>query len=235
MRQTALFLALSVLLVGAGEAAAQMAIAGKPINELPMYGGARKNRAARQADAAFLAQCDAQYPSRRAASQYHAARGMDYAQQGDAATATKRFNQAWLLDSTNAEVYWGFGVVSSLQGDYDAALGFLQRSQRQLPDNPALLADLGNTFLRRHGRTRRAEDLTQGLRCCEQALAAPTTGSGLPPARAVPVYVNLAVGYYHKKDYAQAWQWVARAEAVDAAQLNPGFLEALSQALPRPK
>ena len=38
-------------------------------------------------------------------------RGWEAYYQGDFDTAIKRFNQGWMFDRENPEVYWGFGLI----------------------------------------------------------------------------------------------------------------------------
>jgi tetratricopeptide (TPR) repeat protein len=72
-----------------------LAAAERPINELPMNGGQHDPSVERNIDFSK----DAAKRAWRAYSE------------GDMDTAMKRFNQAWIFDQENPEVYWGFGLV----------------------------------------------------------------------------------------------------------------------------
>ncbi|WP_400193696.1 tetratricopeptide repeat protein [Hymenobacter sp. B81] len=210
--------------------AAQMQVGGVPINELPRYGGARKTKAALKADQAFLADCDQRFPSRDSAARAMLAAGWQHLSQQQYPTAIKRFNQAWLLDSTNAGVYWGFGAWCGIQGRHDASVYFLERSRRAGIRDPSLLADLGNTLLRRYDELHVPTDLDRSIAYLKEFLDRATPND----QQAVSVYTNLSIAHYRKRDYAQAWTYVAKVEALAPGALAPGYLDALQQAYPRP-
>ncbi len=65
--------------------------------------------------------------------------------------AMRRYNQAWLLDPTNYEVYWGFGRVLIEQEKFEAALAHLKKALELCaePDQRAtVLAELGTAYSR---------------------------------------------------------------------------------------
>ncbi|RAK67034.1 tetratricopeptide repeat protein [Hymenobacter edaphi] len=200
------------------------------INELPRYGGGRKTKALLKLDQAFLADCDQRYPSRDSAARAMLAFGWRYLHQQDYATAMKRFNQAWLLDSTNANVYRGFGVLCGVQQRYDASVYFLERSRQGGVQDAALLGDLGNTLLRRYDQLHIPADLRRSIGYLEEAAAA----AGPQSPQAAAAYTNLTLAYYRRQEYARAWEYAEKAEAIDARTLPPGLLSALQQAMPRP-
>lgn len=86
-------------------------VASKAINERPMYGSVEKSAELKQADQKFI-ETVTQNVTRDSASRHFSGRGFQLLQNGDYRTAIKRFNQAWLLDSTNYEAYWGFAAYS---------------------------------------------------------------------------------------------------------------------------
>ena len=81
------------------------------INLLPMYGRVQKCDEQLQDDDQFIIECDKHFANRAQATRFHIDKGWSYFYQNDLDMAMKRFNQAWLLDSTDADVYWGFGNV----------------------------------------------------------------------------------------------------------------------------
>ncbi|MBS0550211.1 MAG: hypothetical protein JSR24_20835 [Proteobacteria bacterium] len=93
----------------------------RPPNELPMYGGIAKTPAMIAADKKFIADIEAKGESRTSASDKEVALGWRYfIERQDAATAMKRFNQAWLLDQNNGDAYHGMAIVV-FQRDNDAS------------------------------------------------------------------------------------------------------------------
>jgi len=61
---------------------------------------------------------------------------------GEPGIAIRRFNQAWLLDPDNGNVYWGFAVaIESRDGNLERAAGFLARARKLMPDDAELMVD----------------------------------------------------------------------------------------------
>ena len=54
-----------------------------------------------------------------AASDYLIKLGFNYMYKRDLKTAMYRFNQAYLLDSTNSDIYWGYGAIYMTLGNFE--------------------------------------------------------------------------------------------------------------------
>jgi tetratricopeptide (TPR) repeat protein len=61
--------------------------------------------------------------------------GWKHYAQADMETSMKRFNQAWLLDSLNAEAYIGFGTILNDQGKYNESLQVIERGIQLNPQS----------------------------------------------------------------------------------------------------
>lgn len=119
------------------------------IRLLPKYGYARKTRAQKEADAEFITASMKTCSSRREASDKMIAVGFKYLYK-DVKTAMYRFNQAYLLDSANSDIYWGFGGVYMVLGDLERARAQYQYGLKHAPGNAHLLTDYGTYFLLLH-------------------------------------------------------------------------------------
>jgi tetratricopeptide (TPR) repeat protein len=111
----------------------QLAWAERPMNELPMYGGQHNPAVERNVDFS------------RDATQ----RGWKAYYQGDFDTAIKRFNQGWMFDRENPEVYWGFGLIMGQRasaGDPESSLKesirFLKMANDRVPEDGRIIGDL---------------------------------------------------------------------------------------------
>ncbi|UOQ71007.1 tetratricopeptide repeat protein [Hymenobacter cellulosilyticus] len=186
------------------------------INERPRYGGMTKTAAQREADARFVAEARQQYGSAQAAMQAHVNFGWHYLATGHAPTAIKRFNQAWLLDSTAADVYFGFSAYLRQTNQLVEAAQFEQLAGRHDSGNAARLryyASLG------YGQSLR-RDYVGAIAANEQILALdPTNASALG-----------RIGYFamQQQDTARAGQYLSRAVALNpqdsVAYLNRGWV-----------
>nr|MBP7408390.1 hypothetical protein [Flavobacteriales bacterium] len=75
----------------------------------PRFGDRVKNAAQKESDAEFLRLMRAQDSVPRSASGQLVAHGFEMLRKGDLTAAMYRFNQAFLVDSTNTDAYWGYG------------------------------------------------------------------------------------------------------------------------------
>ncbi len=83
------------------------------------------------------------------ACEFLSARGWRSLHNGDAATAIKRFNQCWLIDSTNGKCFWGFGTYEGYVGNRELATEYLEKAADMLPDNFSLQTDLATEYAQR--------------------------------------------------------------------------------------
>jgi tetratricopeptide (TPR) repeat protein len=210
MRNRLLFLASLFSCVLAYPAEAQVVRDGS-INLLPMYGGVRKSRALRKADERFLTSCDELFPNRQAAADYHANKGWEFIRKDDFNTAVKRFNQAWLLDSTNATAYWGFGAVAGARKEFTTSLHYFELTRKHDPTNLKVLLDISQTLLLRFELNKQPVDLDNALNSIQLFLN--TSHDALGNFQA---YEKIAIVYFLKRDYPNAWKYVDL-----AATLNP--------------
>jgi tetratricopeptide (TPR) repeat protein len=174
------------------------------INERPRYGGLTKTAAQLEADERFIARSLHEYGTARAAMQAHVRFGWHYLATNHAPTAIKRFNQAWLLDSTAADVYYGFSAYLQQQGQPDEAERYRQIGQRHDNGHEALLKYYASQA---YGQSLRG-DYGGAIATNEKILA-------LAPAQA---FAHGRTGYWYlqQKDTARAAQYLSR-----AVQLNP--------------
>jgi tetratricopeptide (TPR) repeat protein len=120
---------LQVLLVGLPV----MALAERPINELPMFGGEREPTVAQN----IVFSKD---PARGGWTAYYS---------GDPDKAMRRFNQAWMFDRNNSEVYWGFGLIMQRRAESEnpkenlaEAIKLLSQACDLSPKDGRILGDL---------------------------------------------------------------------------------------------
>lgn len=104
-------------------------------NLLPMYGRLKKCDEQLKIDKEFLADCDKIFKDRNEATRHHIDKGWEYFYKNDLDTAMMRFNQAWLLDSTNADIYWGFGNILGKQNKFKESIPYFDKSLKLNPEN----------------------------------------------------------------------------------------------------
>ncbi|AMM50677.1 hypothetical protein TH61_05095 [Rufibacter sp. DG15C] len=199
----------------------------KQINLLPMYGGQPKSKNLLALDKKFLASVDKKGGTRAENSKYFSDRGWQHFQQGDFETAMFRFNQAWLLDSTNAKPYWGFGIICGMLENYDDAFTYLHKAYALDSSDVQLLCDIVFTNFCKYQETNQALYIENALVASQKALRQ-------SPDHAFALYSHALVQYM-KNDYASTWEYLYKAKEKGEVGLDQDFIKALHAQLPDPK
>lgn len=194
----------------------------------PKYGAVPKTEAQLAADSRFLARVDEHYKGdRKKAAGDLALRGWDAFRKGQPQDAMRRFNQAWLLDSTNGHALWGMAAVQ-------AGLGRIEDSVKLFGEAEGLVA--GDVdFAADHARTLGFA----GAQANSEALLRDAfTRFARVHDRAPQHTLNLqnwAITLFHVGRYEEAWKKVKLAEATPGrSELDPRFLADLQARMPRP-
>lgn len=86
--------------------------------EVPLWEGITKSRTMLAADEEFVATVKKETGGDLQAGAHHAVRrGWEAFERKDYEVAIRRFNQAWLLEDGNPDIYWGFALTTYLRGD----------------------------------------------------------------------------------------------------------------------
>ncbi len=218
--------------------AARVMAQAQPEENLPMYGqpGIVRSDALKKADAAFARQATTKYGSPGAASRVWASQGWSSMRDGKPDLALEQFNRAWLLNSKNYQVFWGFGAVLSEQGKLEAAVEQLTVAN-QLIDEPAqkvaLLSDLGSVYselaarLPEDKQLDRAQYFVKANQCFAESLE-------IDPKYA-PSWREWAISLVRQERYSEAWIKAKRAIELKAEPFPEGFLNELRKKVPEAK
>lgn len=139
-----IFLAVVLLLTSAASVAAE---------EIPMWAGVKKTQQMAAADNKLIAEAE-KHGGRKAAAARANDLGWAAIAKGDPNMAVRRFNQAWLLDPDNPNVYWGFAVATGEQGKpLSVVFEYFGRAERGYSRNKramsVLLTDQGKVLGKR--------------------------------------------------------------------------------------
>ncbi|WP_419798113.1 MAG: tetratricopeptide repeat protein [Terasakiella sp.] len=186
----------------------------KPINTLPMYGGLFKNEAMLKADKEFVQYAKNRGFTRERAAKHYLMRAWEAVKEKNLKIAMKRFNQAWLLDPEDGDIYWGYGVLSDqMKRPFKESEKYFLMALDKERGSPRRYSDYG-WFLISHKRLEEAKRLLKtGLE------KDPTTFN----ARS-----NLAFIAYLEKDYLAACT-LAKQAKVNGDFLEKGFLADMCQ------
>ncbi len=206
---------------------------GTRIDEVPMYGGMDRSKVPelKAADEKLIVEASGHYGSREKAAVAFIDQGFRFYRQDNLGMAMRRFNQAWLLDPNNPEVYWGFGSILHDQEkmceamrQYDKALSFDRYISGMYPDAGRVFSlcgvqDKGLTANNRQKLYERADALY-----AEAAQRDHSKGY---------VYSSWASAYIWREQYIQSWEMVKKARET-GGQLPPQFLSMLRSKMPEP-
>ncbi len=167
------------------------------------------------------------FSSAKAAATYYVAQAKRNFNEQKNDSAAYLFGRAWLLDSTNNETFWGYGLVYGQQKAYDKALYVLYRALDKDKENSRLLTDIATSHLGRFYDENSPADLLQSKKLLESAIAA---SPGFADA-----YYKLAISSYYLQEYAKAWEYLHKSILQDKEIADPIFVAALLQKQPDPQ
>ena len=174
------------------------------IRLLPKYGQAQKTEAQKEADQEFIATALKQDSTHRKASDHFISLGFKYLYR-DIKTAIYRFNQAYLLDSTNTDIYWGFGAVYMTLGDFPKAEKQYLEGLAINADNTHLLTDYGTYFMTQYYGLQLI-DKKGALKNLETAINYMIKSYTLDSNDQNTTY-KLSICYWNKGDCDNAWKY----------------------------
>jgi Tfp pilus assembly protein PilF len=119
---------------------------------LPRYGHLPKTTGEIKSDSDYIRQTMAlpQFKTRREASNHVIGLGFQYYYRSDFKTAMYRFNQAYLLDSTNTDIFWGYGAIYMAFGRYELAKNQYDEGLAIDPTNTHLMTDLATYYMQQY-------------------------------------------------------------------------------------
>jgi Tfp pilus assembly protein PilF len=208
------------------------------IRLLPKYGHVAKTDEQKRLDQRFIDETVQQEQfkgDRTAASNHLISLGFNYLYRGDLKTAMYRFNQAYLLDSLNTDIYWGFGAVYMALGNFEKAKQQYEEGLSQNPDNTHLLTDLGTCFMAHYFSMRMVpeNDLVKN----PQAQAAHYLDSALTYlGKSYQIDPNnqnttlkLSTSYYYKGDCSNAWKYYEECKALGGQPITANYTKDLEK------
>jgi len=180
-----------------------------------MYGGIDRSSVSelKAGDEKFISDVTTQFGSREKASALWVNQGYKFYKQDQLGMAMRRFNQAWLLNPKNPEVYAGFGGVLHDQGKNCDAMEMMEKAltlnppkfQGIYPDAARIvtLCSIGNKTLSPEAK---AELIARSEALYKKA-------EEIEPDKRY-IYSSWASAYYWRGQYSDAWRMVAKARAL---------------------
>jgi Tfp pilus assembly protein PilF len=192
----------------------------------PKYGYAVKTEEQKNDDKEFVEAVFKTIPDKRKASNHLIELGFKYLYT-DIKTAMYRFNQAYLLDSTNTDIFWGYGGVYMTLGDYKKAQQEYLEGLSANSQNTHLLTDYGTYFMNQYYVLLPVNE-KDALTNLDSAINY-TTKSYQIDNKDQNTTFKLSVCYYQKKDCNNAWKYYNECVALGGQPISEDFTKALKE------
>jgi len=192
---------------------------------LPRYGLLPKSEDEKAADKDFVTETMKQPQFNgdyRAASNHLIKLGFNYLYRRDLKTAMYRFNQAYLLDSTNTDIYWGYGAFYMTLGNYELGKKQYMDGLSKDPSNTHLLTDYGTYYLSQYYGIKGAgfeKDAITNLDTAIMYLDKSFTIDKSDPSTTT----KLSICYWIKGDCEKAWDFYDKAKELGGQQLTEEY------------
>jgi tetratricopeptide (TPR) repeat protein len=193
---------------------------------LPKYGHIPKNEMQKKQDEEFIVAILKQDTTNRKASDHLVRLGFNYLYR-DIKTAMYRFNQAYLLDSTNTDIYWGYGGVYMTLGEYAKAEKQYLEGLSLNPTNTHLLTDYGTYFMAQYYDLQPIDE-KGALRNLDSAIIYMTNSYQLDPLDQNTSF-KLSICYWNKGDCSNAWKFYDLCKALGGKPITEEYTKDLKK------
>jgi tetratricopeptide (TPR) repeat protein len=194
---------------------------------LPKYGNLEKTKKQKKADVIFIETMRKQDSSFRKASDRFIRLGFYFLFNNDLKAAMYRFNQAYLLDSNNTDIYWGFGAVYMTLGQYQKAKKQYEEGLKINPDNTHLLTDYGTYFLWQYA-TLKPIDKEKAMVKLDSAMTYMTKSYNLDSTDQQTVF-KLSILYWNKGDCDNAWKYYDECKSLGGQLITEAYTNDLQK------
>lgn len=194
---------------------------------LPKYGGIEKTPDQKKSDSAFIKDVMEKFQTEREASDHMIDLGFKYLYRGDFKTAMYRFNQAYLLDNANENIYWGYGGIYMAFGEFDRCRKQYEDGLKTNPKNAEILVDYGTSYLGEYYQHLK-RDPKLAKEKLDRAIAKLREAYGYKPENANASY-KLAICYMYQDDCENANSYLAISEKLKNPQITDDFRTELKQ------
>jgi len=187
---------------------------------LPKYGGHPKTAEQKALDQQLIDYNTALDGTRLKASDHLVNLGFHYLYQENLKTAMYRFNQAWLLDAGNPNVFWGFGGLYTTMGKLKNAIIQYDEGLKIDPNSSNILTDKGTVYMIKYQQNRKKKDYLTALELFKKSYA-------VDPENQNTLY-KISVCYFEKKDCENARRYYNECLKLGGRPITKEYTEALN-------
>ncbi|HEY8784333.1 tetratricopeptide repeat protein [Flavobacterium sp. UBA6046] len=194
------------------------------INLRPEYGNVVKSQGELKEDQTFVDLVLKQDTTPRKGSDHLVRLGFTYLSKGDMVTAMKRFNQAWLLDPKNENVYWGYGAIYGSFSDYSAAIVQYDKGLVINPESSVILTDKATLYFVQFQQDQDNSKLNTALDLLKRSYS-------IDPKNTSTTY-KLSICYFLSKDCINAWKFYNECQKLGGQPIAENYTNALKNICP---
>jgi Flp pilus assembly protein TadD len=191
------------------------------IRLLPEYGKVTKTKEQIAADQELIQAELKQEGTHRKASDHLIRLGFNNLYSGDLRAAMYRFNQAWLLDPQNANVYWGYGAIYLTFNDTNEALKQYDKGLAIDPKSANILTDKATAYMSIFTNRGSHDYLNKAIELFNKAYA-------IDPSNQNTSF-KLSAAYYYKKDCVNARKFYNACMKLGGQPVTQEYTEALNK------
>jgi tetratricopeptide (TPR) repeat protein len=196
-------------------------------NYFPEYGRQAKTKEEIKADDSFIETVTKLGYSRKEGSNQMASKGWNFLRQGDFGSAMKRFNQAWLLDSTNSNALWGFGTILGIFENTEGSLKYLELAYKNDNTSKRLLVDIATSYVVKYNLYKDLTDINKAIEKLTMYLS-------IDPKNEEALY-KMALCCFHLGDFKGSWDYIHKCQINGGRPIEKSFLKALKDKMKEPK
>jgi Tfp pilus assembly protein PilF len=191
------------------------------IRLLPEYGHIAKTKEQISFDNELIQEELKQEGTHRKASDHLIRVGFDYLYKADLKTAMYRFNQAWLLDPQNANVYWGYGAIYLSFNDTDEALRQYDKGLTIDPKSANILTDKATAYMSIFGNMGTVDYLNKAIELFNKSY-------NIDPSNQNTSF-KLSAAYFYKKDCVNARKFYNACMKLGGQPITQEYTDALNK------
>ncbi|MCW2263984.1 MULTISPECIES: tetratricopeptide repeat protein [Sphingobacterium] len=191
------------------------------IRLLPKYGNAVKTKEQKTIDQELIKSYLEKAGTNRKASELLIKLGFDYLYKQDLKTAMYRFNQAWLLDPTNADVFWGFGAIYFSFEDFESAMQQYDEGLKLNANSSNILTDKATVYMTRFMENHGDKDFNLAINNFKKSYS-------IDPKNQNTLF-KMSVCYFVKNDCENAWKYYNECIKLGGKPITKEYTEALTQ------
>jgi len=193
---------------------------------LPKYGYLPKSEEEKKADEEFIKTVLDRDSTNRKGSDHLISLGFKYLYR-DIKTAMYRFNQAYLLDSNNVDIYWGYGAVYLTLGNYAKAEQQYRQGLAIDPKSTHLLTDYGTYFMAQYYGLKPVAE-KDAARNLDSAITYMTRSYAIDP-RDQNTLFKLSVCYWNRDECENAWKYYDECVALGGQPITEDYTKDLKK------